>query len=97
MLTKSLWVNSSSREVSGRVFSSSSEERFTIGISLEGPPCSRTGEGGLREDTSSGDTVSGRDSDGDGNGVEAPLNEDEELLPEERERLMPLFSSIMNK
>jgi hypothetical protein len=73
------------------------EARSTTKIPSEGPPCSCTGEGGLHEDTSDGDTSGGRDSDGDGGGVEAPLEEDEELPVEEHECLMPLFSSIVNK
>jgi hypothetical protein len=98
-----LWLSSpnslranSSRVVLGRP-SSSSEERSTTGITLEGPSCSRTCEGGLREDTSNDDIGGGRDTDGDGGGVEAPLDEDEELLSKELERLVPLFSSIANK
>jgi hypothetical protein len=59
--------------------------------------CSHTGEVSMREDTFSGDTGGGGDSDGDNSGVEAPLDEDQEPLPEERERLMLLFSSIANK
>jgi hypothetical protein len=90
-------VNSSSHEVLGRASSSSLEERSTIRIPSEGLPCSRTGEGGLCEDTSSEDTGGGRDSDGDGGGMGAPLDEDKEPLTEEHECLMPLFSSIMNK
>jgi hypothetical protein len=74
-----------------------SEERSTTEIPSKGPSCSHTSECGLREDTSSRDTGGGRDSDEDGGDVEAPLDEDDEPLPEERERLMPLFSSIANK
>jgi hypothetical protein len=51
----------------------------------------------MREETSDGDTGGGKDSDGEGDGVEASLCEDEELLEDERERLVPLLSSIMNK
>jgi hypothetical protein len=76
-------VNSSSCEVSGRASSSSSEERSTIEIPSEGPSCSCTSEGGLREDTFGGDIGGGRDSNGDDSGVEAPLEEDEEPLSEE--------------
>jgi hypothetical protein len=46
---------------------------------------------------SGGDTGDGKDSDRDGDGVEALLDEDEEPLAKEREHLMPLFSSIVNK
>jgi hypothetical protein len=73
------------------------EERSTTEISSEGPSCSRTGEGGLCEDTSDGDTGDGRDSNGDGSGIEASLDEDKESLAEERECLVPLLSSIVNK
>jgi hypothetical protein len=66
-------------------------------LSSEGLLCSRTGEDGLHEGTSGGDIGGNRDSNGDGGGVEAPLDEDEELLLEEHERLMPLVSSTVNK
>jgi hypothetical protein len=92
---KSLQANYSSHEMSGRL-SSSSEERSSIGIPSEGLPCSRN-EGGLHEDTSGGDTGGGRELDGDDGGVETSLHDDEEPLSEEHERLMPLFSSIVNK
>jgi hypothetical protein len=92
---KSLLVSSSSYEVSGKS-SSSSEERSTTGMPSEGPPCSRTGQGSLRADTSGGDIGNDRDSDGDGGGIEESLDEDEEPLAEERERLVPLLSSIVN-
>jgi hypothetical protein len=59
--------------------------------------CSCTGEDDLREDTSDGDTGGSKDSDRDGGGVEAPLDKDEELHLEKRERLMHLFSSIAIK
>jgi hypothetical protein len=59
--------------------------------------CSCTGEDDLREDTSDEDIGGIKDSDGDGGGVEAPLDEDEELHLEKRERLIYLFSSIAIK
>jgi hypothetical protein len=92
----SLRAKSSSHKKSGRS-SSSSEERSTTKTPSESPTCSHTGEGGLCEDTSSGDTGGNRDSEGDGGGVEAPLEEDEEPLPKECERLVPLLFSIANK
>jgi hypothetical protein len=93
---KSCLASSSSREVSGKA-SSSSEDRSTIGIPSEGPPCSYSVVGGLSKETSSGDTSGGRDPDGEGDGVEASLNEDKEPLMDEHERLVPLLSSIVNK
>jgi hypothetical protein len=85
---KSLRVNSSSRVVSGKI-SSSIEERSTTGIVLEGSPCSQTGEGGLRGESSDGDTASGTESDGDGGGVEAQHEDDEEpSLEGEQESLV---------
>jgi hypothetical protein len=93
---KSLQTDFSSHEMSGRP-SSSSEERSTTGIPSEVLLCSRIDEGGLRKDTSGGDTSGGRDLDGDGGGVEASLDEDEESLTGERQRLVPLLSSIVNK
>jgi hypothetical protein len=81
--------------MSGKI-SSSPEERSTTGIASEGPPYSRTGEGDLCGDASSGDTDSGTESDGNSGGVEAPPDEEEnESLIEERERLIPLLSSIV--
>jgi hypothetical protein len=69
------------RKMSGRP-SSSSGERSTTGIPLEGPPCSRTDEGGLREGTSDGDIDGGMDSYRYGDRVEAPLDEDEKVKRE---------------
>jgi hypothetical protein len=42
-------------------------------------------------------TSGGKDFGRDGGGVEAPMDEDEEPLSEEREHLMPHFSSIAKK
>jgi hypothetical protein len=55
------------------------------------------GDGGQREGTSSGDPSGDGEPDGDDGGVEALLEEDEEPLAAERECLVPLFSSIVNK
>jgi hypothetical protein len=49
------------------------------------------------KDMSCGDTGGNIDLNGDGGGVEASLDEDEEPLVEKRERLEPLLSSIVNK
>jgi hypothetical protein len=77
--------------------SSSSEERTTISISSEGSTCFCTGDGGPKEEVSSGDPSGSGEPDGDGGCVEAPLDEDEDSLAKEHERLVPLFSSILNK
>jgi hypothetical protein len=82
---KSLTANSSAREVSGKS-SSSPEERST-------------GEGGLSEETSNGDTSGGKEPHGAGGGVEASPDEDEddEPLLDEYGHLVPLLSSIVSK
>jgi hypothetical protein len=74
---KNLRVHSLSHVVSGRP-SSSLEERSTTKIPSDDLSCSHTSEGGLHEDTSGRDANDGSDSDEDGSGVEAPLDEDEE-------------------
>jgi hypothetical protein len=72
------------------------KERSTTGISSEGPPCSRTGDDGQREEISGGDPSGSGELDG--GGVEAlPIEEKEELLAKERKCLAHLFYSIVNK
>jgi hypothetical protein len=93
---KSLQAISSAHMMSGKI-SSSSKERSTTGITSEGPSCSRIGEGGLCGNASGDDTSGGTESDGDGYGVQATLEDEEEPLAEEREHLMPLFFSIAHK
>jgi hypothetical protein len=93
---KSCLASSSSRKVSGKV-SSSSEKRSTTGIPSKGSLCSCTSDGGLWEETFDGDIGDSKDSDGEGDDVEASLCEDEEPLMDEHESLVPLLSSIMNK
>jgi hypothetical protein len=90
-------LSHSSSPVMSKNISSSSKERSTTGITSEDPPCSQTGEGSLHGDASDGDIGGGTDSDGDDDGVEALLEEDEEPLAEERKHLMALFSSIVHK
>jgi hypothetical protein len=51
----------------------------------------------MREDMSGGDTGGDSDSDGDDDEVEASLDKYEEPLTKEREHLVPLLSSIVNK
>jgi hypothetical protein len=58
------------------------------------PPCSNTGEQGRHEEISDGDPAGGRDLDGTGRGVLASLDEGLPSAEGERERLMPLLSSI---
>jgi hypothetical protein len=64
---------------------------------LEGLPCSYDGDGGLRDETSSGEPGGGRDPDDEGDGVEALPGEEQDPLMGEREHLEPLLSSIVNK
>jgi hypothetical protein len=87
---------SSSREVSEKV-SSSLEKRSTTGVPSDGPPCSYTGDGGLRDETTDGDVGGSGDPDGEGGGVEALLGEDEEPVVDEWKCLVPLLASIVNK
>jgi hypothetical protein len=94
---KSLLTISSSHEVSGMRFSSSEEERFTTGIFLEGLPYSRTGEQGRHEETSDGDPGGGGDPDDTGGGVEPSLDDEKPSLEGQRERIVPLLSSIVAK
>jgi hypothetical protein len=91
-------ANSSSHEVSGIIPSSSNDEdRSTIGIFSEGPPYSNTGEQGRREEISDGDPNGNEDPDGTDSGVEPPLGDEEPSLEGERERLVPILSSIVVK
>jgi hypothetical protein len=89
-------VNSSSCKVSGKR-TYSSEDRSTIGILSEGPPSSKTTKCRQREETSGGNPSGGSDPDKDGGGVEALLREEESSFEGERERLVPLLSSIVVK
>jgi hypothetical protein len=96
--SKSLLVNSSSREVSRmRPSSSKDEEISTTGTFSEGAPCSSTGKQGRHEEISNGDLGGGGDLDDAGGGVEPPLGDEELSLQGERECLVPLLSSIMAK
>jgi hypothetical protein len=91
-------MNSSSHEVLGvRLSSSEDEDRSTTRTFSKGPPCSNTGEQGWREKTSDGDPGGGGDLDSANGGIELPLGEEEPSLEGERERLVPLLSSIMAK
>jgi hypothetical protein len=94
--SKSFLAHSSSREVLGKA-SSSSEERSTTEIPSKGLPCSYTGDGGLRDETSGGESGGSGDLEGEGGGMEAFLGEDKDLLVGEHEHLVPLLSFIMNK
>jgi hypothetical protein len=59
------------------------------------PPCSNTGEQGQREEIFDRDLGGGGDSDGTSGGVLVSLGDGLPSLEEERERLMPLLSSIV--
>jgi hypothetical protein len=76
--------------------SSEKEDRYTTGTFSEGPPFSNTGEQGWREVISDGDPSGGGDPD-IASGVEPPLSDEESSLEGERERLVPLLSSIVAK
>jgi hypothetical protein len=95
---KSLLANSSSHEVSGRRPSSSEEEdRSTTRTFSYGLPCSNIVEQGQREKISDGDPSGGGDPDSAGGGVKPPLGDEEPSLEGERDRLVPLLSSIVAK
>jgi hypothetical protein len=96
--SKSFLANSSSHEVSGlRPSSSEDEERSTIGVFLEEPPCSNTGERGWSEETSDRDPSGGDDPEGASGGVGALPGDGLPSLEGERARLVPLLSSIVHK
>jgi hypothetical protein len=80
-----------------RPFPSEDEDRSTTGIFSEGPPCSNTDEQGRREEISDGDPGGDGDPDSTGGGVKPPLDDEEPSLEGERERLVPLLSSIVAK
>jgi hypothetical protein len=94
-LPKSFLANTSSREVSGKI-SSSSQYISTTKILSEVPSCSYIGVGDQLDETSGREPGGGGDPDGDGGGIEA-LPDEEDSSEGERERLMPLLSSIVNK
>jgi hypothetical protein len=58
------------------------------------PPCLNTGEQGQCKEISYGDPSGTGDPDGAGGGVMAPLGEGLLSVEGERERLVPLLSSI---
>jgi hypothetical protein len=64
-------------------------------MSLEGPPCSNTGEQGQCEETSEGDPGGGGDPDGTGGGALVLLGGELPSTEGERSRLRPLLSSIV--
>jgi hypothetical protein len=76
---------------------SEDEERSTTGAFPEGPPCSTIREQWQCEEISGEDYSGGREPDGADGGVEALLNGEEPSLEGERERLVPLLSSIFSK
>jgi hypothetical protein len=85
---KSFLVNSSSHEESGKR-SSSSKDRSTTEILFDGPPCSNTSECRWRDETSGRDPSVGGDTDGDNDGVEMLLGEEEPSLEGAREQFVP--------
>jgi hypothetical protein len=96
--SKSLLVNSSSREVSGiRPPSSKDEDRSTTRTFSKGPPCSNNSEQGQHEKISDGDPGGSRDPKIVDRGVEPPFDEEEPSLEGEREHLVPLLSSVVAK
>jgi hypothetical protein len=80
-----------------RPSSSEDEERSTTRTFSEGPPCSSTSEQWQHEETSDGDPSGGGDLDGTDGGVETLFGEEDPSLKLERERLVPLLSSIVAK
>jgi hypothetical protein len=82
------------RSVSDKFSSSEDKERSIIGVFLEEPPCSNTGEQGRREEIFDGDPDGGGDPDDTGGGVLTSLGEGLSSREGERSRLMPLWSSI---
>jgi hypothetical protein len=69
-------MNSTSCESSTKKPSSSKDEESSIiGMFLEGPPCSNTGEQGQRKEISDGDSSGGGDPDSAGGGVLESLDE----------------------
>jgi hypothetical protein len=73
------------------------EDRSTTGTFSEGPPCSNTYEQGRHEEITNEDPGGGKDPDGASGSVEPPLDDEEPYLEGERERLVPLLSSIVAK
>jgi hypothetical protein len=80
-----------------RPFSSEDEDRSTTGTFSEGSPCSNTSEQGHHEEISNGDSGGGGDPDNTDGGIEPPLDEEDPSLDGERERFVPLLSSIVVK
>jgi hypothetical protein len=77
--------------------SSEDEERSTTETCLDGPACSNTGERGWWDKTSDEDLSGGGDPDGIGGGVLTSLGIGLPSAEGERERLVPLLSSIDDK
>jgi hypothetical protein len=77
--------------------SSASEDGSTTGILSKSLSCSYVGDGGRQDETSGGEPSDGGDPDGDGGGVEALPSKEEDPLEPERECLVSLLSSIVNK
>jgi hypothetical protein len=80
-----------------RPSSSEDEDRSTTGTFSEGLPYSSTGNQGWREEIFDGDPSGGGDPEISDGGIEPPLGEEESSLEGERERLVPLLSSIVAK
>jgi hypothetical protein len=80
-----------------RPSSSEDEDRSTTGTFSEGPPCSNTNEQGRHEEISDRDPGGSEDPDDADGGVEPLLSDEEPSLEGERERLVPLLSSIVAK